>query len=82
MNEPTEQEKEEMARAYRERAKEDLELCDAMNHGPEIRALKARVVALEAELQASNDQLRGACEAIKDLKVERDRLKRARIGAD
>ena len=41
MSEPTKQEKEGMAQAYRERAKEDLELCDAMNHGPEIRYLKS-----------------------------------------
>ena len=49
ISEPTKEEKEEMAQAYRERAKEDLELCDTMSGGPQIRALEAKVVTLEAE---------------------------------
>lgn len=47
----SEKEIEELAQSYRERAEEDLELCDAMRGGPVIRELKARVESLELEVK-------------------------------
>jgi chromosome segregation ATPase len=55
---PSEQEKKEMSQAYRERTAEDLELCNAMRRGPEIRHWKERAESAEVE----HDKLKKRCE--------------------
>lgn len=57
IGEPTDQEKKEMAQAYRERAKEDLEMADAMAGGPVIRDLKSRLAKAQDSVALIRDSL-------------------------